>query len=340
MLQTLRRLSARAVAALRSRWPGAVGGQWSESRTHRFWARSLGYRLYLPAVIPSRGSLPLLVMLHGCDQDAAAFAAGTRMNAIADIYRFMVLYPEQSRSANRFRCWNWFSSARGESEAAMIVRLIDAVRTRHAIDARRIYLVGMSAGAALARLLALHSPWLFAASAVHSGMMYRGAASALQAISAMRSGSPVSAEATAREWAAAGGKGPLVPLLVIHGERDTAVNPVNAQLIVAQTLALAAAFGEPLEARPEQWRSEGGRRFRIQDSCRGDQLRLRSCLIEELGHAWSGGDPALPFNDAAGPHASEMIWEFLAAFHSAAIAPAVVAGDLGQPARLGVEPKA
>src|SRR5258706_9728757 len=152
--------------------------------------RELGYRLYLPSGSSGRDSLPLIVMLHGCRQDSLSFAKGTRMNALAEEGRFAVLYPEQSKHANPLRCWNWFDSASlaGQGEAALIARLIDQVKERRPIDPRRVHVVGMSAGGAMACILAVRHSRLFAACAIHSGMMYGAAGSAMQALAAMGSG--------------------------------------------------------------------------------------------------------------------------------------------------------
>src|ERR1700731_3652372 len=112
------------------------------------------------------------------------------MNALAEEGRFAVLYPEQGKHSNPLRCWNWFDSASlaGQGEAALIARLIDQVKERRPIDPRRVYVVGMSAGGAMACVLAVRHSRLFAACAIHSGMMYGAASSPAQALAPMRSG--------------------------------------------------------------------------------------------------------------------------------------------------------
>src|SRR5262245_65670673 len=110
------------------------------------------YRLYLPAAASRGDRLPLLVMLHGCRQDAQVFAEGTRMNPLAERHDFIVLYPEQSRTANPLGCWNWFQPAvlKGAGEAAAIVRIVRKVAKTYAVDTTRVYVDGMSAGGDLA----------------------------------------------------------------------------------------------------------------------------------------------------------------------------------------------
>ena len=278
-------------------------------------AVALRYRLYVPAA-GAQAPLPLLVMLHGCNQDAATFAAGTRMNQLAERRGFAVLYPEQSNRLNTLRCWNWFR-VRGEpneSESELIAEMIENVCAEHAIEPRRIYVAGMSAGAAMARVLTARHGALFAACGLHSGVMYGAATSAAQVASTMKHGSAASPEATARALAAAlpGNEG-LVPTIAIHGTADRVVNPLNLAQLAEQLLALADSGDLPpgTSQHTENTERIRGRVCTVREYERGGRLYLRSCLIEGLGHAWSGGDAAYPFNDEAGPCASELIWDFV-----------------------------
>jgi len=282
--------------------------------------RELGYRLYLPGGSSRRDSLPLIVMLHGCRQDSLSLAGGARMNALAEEGRCAVLYPEQSRRANPLRCWNWFEpeSLAGQGEAALIARLIDQVTERRPIDPRRVYVVGISAGGAMACILAVRHSRLFAACAIHSGVMYGAASSIVQALAAMRSGP--SAASIDKAWQLvreAGESGAIVPTLVIHGDRDATVNPVNADSIVEQLRARAEYIDPGAAPLPsaERRRESGGRTYRQQDYTQHGRVVLRKILIEGLGHAWSGGDAQYEFNDAAGPEASRLILDFATRHH-------------------------
>jgi poly(hydroxyalkanoate) depolymerase family esterase len=277
----------------------------------------LGYRLYLPSGSSPRDSLPLLVMLHGCKQNPLSFAEGTRMNALAEESRFAVLYAEQSRRSNPQRCWNWFerASIEGQGEAALIARLIEQVTVRRPIDPRRVYVVGMSAGGAMACILAVRHSRLFAACAIHSGLMYGAARSPIQAMEAMRSGPSAAVIEEARRLVHKAGEAEVtVPTLVIHGDRDTRVNPVNADQIIEQ-LKTRAEFIDPsagvLLASGERRIESGGRTYRQQDYTQQGRLVLRRILVEGLGHAWSGGDARYEFNDAVGPDASRLILAFV-----------------------------
>jgi poly(hydroxyalkanoate) depolymerase family esterase len=261
-------------------------------------------------------------MLHGCKQDSLTFAEGTRMNALAEEGRFAVLYPEQSPRSNPLRCWNWFESASlaGAGEAALIAHLIDQVTERRPIDPRRVYLVGMSAGGAMACVLAVRHSRLFAACATHSGVMYGAAHSPLQALAAMQSGaSAASIEESRRMLREAGESAVTVPTLVIHGEQDTTVNPANAQQIIDE-LKFWAEFINPSGGALQpcvELCIDAGRGYRQQDYTRQGSLVLRKILIAGLAHAWSGGDERLEFNDAAGPAASRLVVDFVTQYQRA-----------------------
>ncbi len=278
------------------------------------------YFLYVPATVTRRERVPLLVMLHGCSQDAHTFAEGTRMNEIADQHRFIVLYPQQSLRANPLRCWNWFAprTRDGAGEAAAIATLVRDVARRYPVDRSRVYVAGVSAGGAMTAILAFCYGTIFAACAIVAGVMYRAADSALAAAQAMRAGARLSPETTADEAASrVSRKLGFVPALVMHGSRDTVVHPRNAEQIVGQFLKFAelvSAPPEPLAGPVEQCITSEGRSYRQRDYLRSDQVLLRSISVDGLGHAWSGGDERHQFNDAAQPDASRLIWDFVSRF--------------------------
>ena len=265
---------------------------------------AISYKLYTP-VGSSRRKLPLVVMLHGCTQSAADFAAGTGMNKLADEIGFLVLYPEQSRSANFGRCWNWHRSGdqeRGGGEPATIAAL-----TRHIIKSckahpDRVYIAGLSAGGAAAAIVAAAYPDVFVAVGVHSGVA-RGSINSLRgALSAMRSGveSRISDGRRRRQ----------LPTIVFHGDRDDVVHPSNARGFVS---AMAARQNRPLRVTAETGRSSGGRDFTRTTYHSGSGELLEHWSVHGSGHAWSGGSSAGSHTDPAGPAASrEMLRFFLA----------------------------
>ena len=278
------------------------------------------YFLYVPTAVTRRERVPLLLMLHGCSQDAHTFAEGTRMNEGADQHGFIVLYPQQSLRANPLRCWNWFEprTRDGAGEAAAIATLVRDVARRYPVDRSRVYVAGISAGGAMTAILAFCYGGIFAACAIVAGVMYRAADSALGAAQAMRAGARLSPETTADEaMRRVSRKFGFVPAMVMHGSRDTVVHPRNAEQIVGQFRKFAELVStppEPLAEPVEQCITGAGRSYLQRDYVRSDQVLLRSISVDGLGHAWSGGDERHRFNDAAQPDASRLIWDFVSRF--------------------------
>ncbi len=290
------------------RFPGALrGGPFRQQRD---------YFLYLPDSVTWRERVPLLVMLHGCSQDARSFAQGSRMNDLADEQGFLVLYPQQSLHANPLRCWNWFQPRieHGAGEAAAITALVRDVARRYPVDRSRVYVAGISAGGAMAAILAVCYGRLFAACAIVAGLMYRAADSALTGMRAMRHGAAAAPESVADEAAQRSSrKVSFVPALVIHGTHDAVVHPRNAEQIIRQLQRFAQRLGAEAPVAAEERRIDcGGRSYLQRDYRGGDRLLLRSISIEGLGHAWSGGDAKLPFNESGPPDTSRLVWEFCA----------------------------
>jgi poly(hydroxyalkanoate) depolymerase family esterase len=318
----LRGLLARLAGWRRLRAPltaGWLAGRFPSALRAGAFRRQRDFFLYVPATA-ARDRLPLLVMLHGCHQDAHSFAQGSRMNQLADEQRFLVLYPQQSLRANPLRCWNWFEARTrdGAGEPAAIAALVRDVVRRYPVDRSRVYLAGISAGGAMTAILAFCYGSLFAACAIVAGVMYRAADSPLAAAQAMRAGARLSPEATADEAARnLSHKMRFVPALVVHGTRDRVVHPHNAEQIISQFRRFAERLGmatKPMADSVEPPAEGGGRGYRQRDYVLGNQALVRSIVIEGLGHAWSGGDERHQFNDAAAPDASRLVWEFVAQF--------------------------
>ncbi|HWH84107.1 MAG TPA: PHB depolymerase family esterase [Burkholderiaceae bacterium] len=259
------------------------------------------YLLYRPAGA-SATPLPLLVLLHGCAQDAAGIARSTRIERVAARAGFIVLCPQQERLANPHGCWNWFGgrSGRALAEAASIVGAVDDACARHGADPARVAVAGLSAGASMAALLALHHPQRFAAVAMHSGVApgaARSSAGALGAMQGRRRAPPLGEQAIA-----------LPPLLVIQGTADAVVNVRNGRTAAQLWADAAGAI-----SRPPRSVQRGTRLVAtLTDYRRGPRLVATLCEIAGLGHGWSGGAPGQPHSDARGPDAARMIWTFAA----------------------------
>jgi poly(hydroxyalkanoate) depolymerase family esterase len=247
------------------------------------------------------------------------------MNALAEEGRFLVLYPIQKASANPTRCWNWFTpknQARDSGEPAEIVGLIEQVSSRYAVDRKRVYAAGLSAGASMTAILAACYPEVFAAAAVHDGTMYKSAATLLEAQQVMQTAKAPDPESLAEDAWACGGKRELtMPVMVWHGQGDNIVNRKNGDLVVRQFVALNdltddgrknGSVKQAAVARPDEARS--AYRFTVTEYGSGGKPLVEYYKIEKLGHAWSGGKDDLLFSDAKGPAASSLMWSFFKQF--------------------------
>ncbi|KUZ74326.1 esterase [Burkholderia ubonensis] len=273
--------------------------------------QQLAYALYVPPG-RRRGGMPLVVMLHGCTQTADGFAQGTRMNLLADRYGFAVLYPEQSLRAHSHGCWHWYEDTdrAGRGEAHAVASLVDALVDARGFDASRVYVAGLSAGAGLASLLALHFPDRFAAIALHSGPAFGEANSGITGMDVMRRGLRQNPVAAVDALISANDAHPGMPALIVHGDGDHVVSPKNADQLAIQFLRLNGLADSRGALRGGERADLPERGAQIRDYRRGGASVVRLCHVKGLDHAWAGGDEAVPFHAAVGPDASEMIWAF------------------------------
>lgn len=283
---------------------------------------SRAYRLYVPSSCHGQ-AVPLVVMLHGCTQSPEDFAAGTRMNLLAEEHGCLVAYPAQAASANIARCWNWFKAedqAREGGEPALIAGITRQIMAEYPVDPRRVFIAGLSAGGAAAAVMAATYPDLYAAVGVHSGLAVGAAHDMPSAFAAMQGGA---AQPLGR---GTGGQGRLVPTIVFHGDQDRTVNPRNGDQIIAQARAAADAgphlSGLQATATAQRGQAPGGRTWRrTLHADAGGKTWLEQWVIHGAGHAWSGGSSAGSYTDPQGPDASrEMLRFFLEHPHPTAAA--------------------
>ena len=241
------------------------------------------YKTYIPARDEGQPR-PLVVMLHGCQQTPDDFAAGTRMNELADEMGFIVAYPEQGSGANVARCWNWCepdNQQRDDGEPSLIAGITRAVIASYNVDARRVYVAGLSAGGAMAAIMGYTYPDLYAAIGIHSGLPYAAASDLPSAFAAMRGGRSQSTSHA-------------LPAIVFHGDGDTTVHPSNGeQVFTSQTVET----GE-----------ERGRKYTRTVSV--GKPALEHWLVHGAGHAWSGGSPKGSYTDPLGPDATRAMLRF------------------------------
>jgi poly(hydroxyalkanoate) depolymerase family esterase len=292
----------------------ASGQRWSSER-FEYGNETYHFKMYVPGAHDGQ-PLPMIVMLHGAQQDSDDFASGTEMNIVAEEKGFIVVYPEQSESSNPLRCWNWFMPAnqtRDSGEAAAIAALTREVVATYNVDRTRVYVAGMSAGGALAVNLAVTHPELYAAAAIHSGLAFGVADEQLTALCAMNDGRgkvrlPQTSSDQPRPRA--------VPLIVFHGDADDTVHPRNSEQIVSMSQLL---HGMPDDAVPVLsthvgHEGDGHAYTRQVFHDRDGALVGEQWLVHGLGHAWSGGHPDGTHTDMRGPHATREIARFFGQF--------------------------
>jgi poly(hydroxyalkanoate) depolymerase family esterase len=267
------------------------------------------YKLYIPTGHRSE-ALPLVVMLHGCTQDADDFAAGTRMNALAEEKQCFVLYPEQAQSANGSKCWNWFNGPdqqREGGEPAIIAGITLDVLETHGLDARRVFIAGLSSGGAMAEIMGRTYPDLYAAVGIHSGLPYASAQDLYSAAVAMKDGGSIPVSERFKS----------VPTIVFHGDQDTTVHPRNGDQIIAQTISNAMADSDRFvdRAAPQVTVGQGkvaqGRAYThtVHRDGNGNTI-AEHWIVHGAGHAWSGGSDHGSFTDPKGPDAGREMMRF------------------------------
>ena len=275
------------------------------------------YKLYIPSGYSGQ-ALPLLAMLHGCSQDPDDFATGTSMNTLAELHTFLAVYPAQASSANAGKCWNWFrpqDQQRDAGEPAFLAGLTRQIMAMYHVDATRVFVAGMSAGAAMSVILGTTYPDLYAAVGAHSGLAYGAAHDLATALIAMWHGGPALARGAA-DAPRAGAPAWVVPTIVFHGDCDTTVDVVNADHVLAQWVdaddGRDTTTGTDQGVTVERGQVPGGHAYTrsIYHDPQGRAI-MEKWIVHQAGHAWSGGSPSGSHTDPRGPNASAEMVRFL-----------------------------
>jgi poly(hydroxyalkanoate) depolymerase family esterase len=309
-----------------ARPPIAEGG-WVTGSV-RVAAGSRKYKLWVPAAADeARSSVPLVMMLHGCSQKPEDLAEISGMNGVADKNGFLVVYPEQPLRANLLHCWNWYDpkhQSRGGGEPSILAAIVEEIGATHPIDRERVYVGGISAGAAMAIVLGATYPDVFRGIGAVAGVAFGAANSLRSGLATMKHGGPDPARQGLAAFEAMNHpsvKNPpgRMPVIVFHGDADRIVNPVNAEQVIAQwarTNQLLdgnqdgdAAFDA--SSKFSEGQKSAGRPFRkysYKDA--GGRLRMEQWIVEGMGHAWPGSPQPGEFADPRGPNASQEMWRF------------------------------
>lgn len=293
------------------------------------------YKLFVPSEYNSNIESPLLVMLHGCEQNPDDFAAGTNMNILAEKENFLVLYPDMNHplnlsdpaAYNPFGCWNWFfdkNQHRGKGHPKLIYEMINEVKSKYKIDSNQVFAVGLSAGGSLACILGVTYPDVFNGIGICSGLAYDAAnvffltdPMAEEAKKRMEKGVADPFACGNSAFREMGEYKKKMRVIVFHGICDTTVHPINAQQVIiqwAQTNFLVEGGKGLANVTPAQVKSDiiNGRSYTQHSYNDGDsEPLLELWMIDHMGHSWSGGSPNGSYTDLLGPNTTEIIWNFL-----------------------------
>jgi poly(hydroxyalkanoate) depolymerase family esterase len=289
-----------------------VHGTFTNDQGSRDWS------LYVPSGYQSGTPLPLVTMLHGCTVTADQMDALTQLSQVAEAQNFLAVYPSQSLAANPSGCWNWFltaDQARGMGEPSLIAGIVDHVVAGWSVDAKRVFVIGASAGGAMSVIMGATYPDRFAAIGVVAGCEYGGAPCG-------PSGGPDPVAQGKAAYQAMGSFGHTMPVIVFHGDQDPVAAPINGQQVIQQWLATddwaddGAANGSipTTAASTVTAMVPGGRSYDLGRFLDGaGALLIESYVVHGAGHAWPGGPAGQPFTDPTGPDATGLSWAFFVA---------------------------
>lgn len=281
-----------------------------------------GYEVYIPTSYRAGTAVPLVVALHGCAETPQTFEYGARFTALAEQRGFIVLYPAQASASNPSLCWNWYyptNQVRG-GEPGVIKGIVDRIKSQYSIDARRVYTTGISAGGAMASILAACYSDVFAAAAVHSGPMYKAATTLVGATNAMLGLYNADANYTGTQaWQCSGSPTRPMPMMVFQGLSDGTVKPINGDQVIKQSAQVNDLGDDRADnntvvspARSSTLINPGGGKYTyyVEKVNKGGKDILVQYRVNSMGHAWSGGRSGAAYSDPLGPDATTIMYDW------------------------------
>jgi poly(hydroxyalkanoate) depolymerase family esterase len=277
------------------------------------------YELYVPSSYKKGTAAPLVVALHGCTQTADQFRELTQWDKLAEAKGFLVVFPEQNANSNSQKCWNFFQGEhmqRGSGEPAEIADLTTWVEQNYTVNPDMVYVNGLSAGGAMASVMATTYPDLYAAVGIGSGCEYAATAGC----AGSKSAPPV--QAGQSSYQVMGAQAHKMPFIVFEGDADTTVPPVNAAQVVEQWQVTNdwiddGANNGSVPRAPTSTTTEvapGGRSYTLNSYGDGHGAELgQFWLVGGMGHAWSGGCSCQSYSDPAGPDETAAMYAFFVA---------------------------
>ena len=282
------------------------------------------YKVYIPDTLKKNVKTPVVVMLHGCQQNANDFAIGTRIEKWADKEKFIALFPEQNIAYNAFKCWNWIipgnNSRMGESQ--VIIEMLDATILAHNGDKDRVFAAGMSSGASMVSILGNCYPERFKALASHDGSQFYSSYMGLDFAEVVLTGASVPSGVAASVGNACSqlvqDRPKKMPMIIFHGMKSPLMSPMHAFQIESELKAFNDYLDNGirdnsyfLEKDVQNFPENDFYGYNLYTTTNIDhEIIIERYMINNLSHGWSGGVSNLPYNDAKGPDASAFIFTF------------------------------
>jgi len=276
------------------------------------------YQGYVPTSYHGT-AMPLVVGLHGCSETAATFQQLTGLDALAEQRGFILVLPQQDYNANGAGCWNWFLSyeqVRGQYEPSQIAGITNWVKSNWSVDAKKVFVTGISAGGAMSVIMGATYPDLYASIGVHSGCEYKG-------YPCGSSGGPDPTTEGNNIYSAMGSFKRVVPVIAFVGSSDTIAPPINTSQVITSWAQADDKASDGLDNNniddvadtTTNGQVPGGRSYTQYDykNSTGGAVVLTKYVVNGMGHMWSGGCGCDPFGDPSGPNASSIMYDFFLA---------------------------